>query len=108
MTDWRRYETGYTERYMGSPQDNPDGYDASSTLPFVPNLKGHLLLVHGTDDETVVFGHAAAFLDAAIDAGRFVDLMAYPMQQHRFRGGDREHFYRLMTRYFAEHLPVRN
>lgn len=105
VTDWRGYETGYTERYMDTPEENADGYDASSVLPLVGNLKGRLLLVHGTDDKTVMWSHAMAFLDRAIDEGVLVDFMAYPMSQHGLRGDARKHFVRLMTRYFFDHLP---
>ena len=105
VTDWRRYETGYGERYMDTPEENRDGYEAASVLPLVGNLKGRLLLVHGTDDKTVMWSNAVAFLDRAIDEGVLVDFMAYPMAQHGLRGKDRQHFYRLMTRHFREHLP---
>jgi dipeptidyl aminopeptidase/acylaminoacyl peptidase len=106
VTDWRRYETGYGERYMDTPAENADGYEASSVLPLVGRLKGRLLLVHGTDDRTVMWSHATALLERAVDEGVLVDFMAYPMQQHGLRGKARGHFLRLMTRYFAEHLPA--
>lgn len=106
VTDWARYETGYGERYMDTPQENPEGYEASSVLPLAGRLKGQLLLVHGTDDKTVMFSHSMAFLRAAIDAGKDLDFMAYPMALHGLRGADRAHFQRKMTAFFAEHLPV--
>ncbi|MGA1605994.1 MAG: prolyl oligopeptidase family serine peptidase [Planctomycetota bacterium] len=106
VTDWARYETGYGERYMDTPSENPDGYEASSVLPLAERLTGKLLLVHGTDDKTVMFSHSMAFLRAAIDAGKDLDFMAYPMALHGLRGTDRAHFQRKMTAFFAANLPV--
>ncbi len=107
VTDWAQYETGYTERYMDTPAENPDGYLESSCLPLAGRLKGRLLLVHGTDDRTVMFSHAMAFLDACIEAGTLIDYMVYPMQKHGIRGTDQKHLYRTMTRYLNDHLRSR-
>ncbi len=106
VTDWRRYETGYGERYMDTPEENPDGYEASSVLPLVDRLKGDLLLVQGTDDKTVMFSNSIAFLNACVEKGVQLRYMAYPMQQHGLRGKSRAHFYRMLTAFFREHLPV--
>ncbi len=104
VTDWAQYETGYTERYMDTPAENPEGYADSSMLPRAAALKGRLLIVHGTDDKTVMWSHSLAFVDRCIDAGVLIDYMPYPMQKHGLRGKDRLHLYRLMTRFFGEHL----
>lgn len=104
VTTWEQYETGYTERYLDTPAENPEGYAAASALPLVGKLAGRLLLVHGSDDHTVVLSHAVAFLDAAVEAGAMVDHMLYPMQQHGLVGSDRRHLYRLMARYLTDHL----
>jgi len=104
VTDWAQYETGYTERYMDTPAQNPDGYRSSSVLPRADQLDGRLLLVHGTDDKTVMFSHSMRFLRACIDAGELIDFMAYPMQKHGLRGRDRTHLYRTMTRFLTERL----
>ncbi|MGE0145677.1 MAG: prolyl oligopeptidase family serine peptidase [Planctomycetota bacterium] len=106
VTDWTQYETGYTERYMDTPTENPDGYASAAVLPYVDRLAGRLLLVHGTNDQTVMWSHAMRFLGAAIAADKLVDFMAYPMDLHGLRGASRVHFQRLMTRYFEEHLPA--
>lgn len=106
VTDWRGYETGYTERFMDTPQENPQGYDRSSVLPFVDRLRGRLLLVQGSDDRTVMLGHAMAFLDRAVETGVLVDSLIYPMQQHGFVGKSHTHLFRLLSRYLAEHLPA--
>lgn len=100
VVDWAMYETGYTERYMDTPGENGDGYRASSCLPLVEKLAGRLLVVHGTDDRTVVWSHTLQFLDRCIDAGKTVDYFVYPNQTHRLVGGDRVHFQRLLK----EHL----
>ena len=104
VTDWAQYETGYTERYMDTPQENPEGYAAASPIARAGDLQGRLLLIHGTDDKTVMFSHSMRFLRACIDGGVLVDFMAYPMQKHGIRGGDRVHLYRTMTRFLVEQL----
>ncbi len=106
VTDWAQYETGYTERYMDTPAENPDGYANASVIDRAADLHGRLLLVHGTDDKTVMWSHPMRFLDACIEHDVLVDFMAYPMAQHGLRGADRRHFYRLMTRFFDEQLQL--
>lgn len=104
VTDWRMYETGYTERYMDTPAENEAGYEASSCLPLAGQLQRPLLVVQGTDDETVMWSHTLAFVDRCIDAGTFVDYLPYPMQKHGFRGADRAHFLRYLKLYLDRHL----
>lgn len=104
VTDWASYETGYTERYMDTPQQNPKGYQDTSVLPLAKNLKGRLLIIHGTDDKTVMWSHSLAFVDRCIDEGVLVDYMPYPMQKHGIGGKDRRHLYRLLTRFFVDQL----
>ncbi len=104
VTDWALYETGYTERYMDTPQENPDGYRAASCPPLAGRLKAELLLVHPSDDRTVLFAHSLRFLDACIDAGTYPRFFTYPMQQHGLRGADRSHFLRLLKRFLDERL----
>ena len=104
VTDWAQYETGYTERYMDTPVENPRGYAESSCVARAAALRGRLLVVQGPDDRTVMLSHTIAFVDACIDAGVLLDYLPYPMQQHGVRGTDRRHLLRTMTRFFAEHL----
>ncbi|HEY4877557.1 MAG TPA: S9 family peptidase, partial [Candidatus Acidoferrales bacterium] len=79
VTDWKFYDTIYTERYMGTPQNNPEGYKASAPLNQAENLKGKLMLVHGTGDDNVHFANSVALLNALIDSGRYPDqLMVFP------------------------------
>ncbi len=96
VTEWAMYETGYTERYMDTPGENTDGYAQSSCLPLAEKLDARLLLVHGTDDRTVMWSHSLQFADRCIDAGKLIDTMSYPNQTHRLVGKDRVHFQRLL------------
>jgi len=104
VTDWGLYETGYTERYMDLPAENPDGYQVSSCLPYAGQLQRPLLLVHGTDDHTVVWAHTLQFVDRCIDAGKQLDYFPYPMQQHGLVGRDRAHFLNLLHDWLGRHL----
>jgi dipeptidyl-peptidase-4 len=88
VTDWKLYDTIYTERYMGKPQDNADGYKNSSPVNQAENLKGKLMLVHGTGDDNVHFANSVELLNALIDSGQFPDqLMVFPGRGHGI--GDR-------------------
>jgi dipeptidyl-peptidase-4 len=107
VTDWRQYETGYTERYMDTPKENPRGYASASVIPVAKKLTGRLLVIHGTDDKTVMWSHSLAFVDKCIESGVLVDYMPYPMQKHGIRGRDRLHLYKLLTRFFDDHLKTR-
>ncbi|HEX6810224.1 MAG TPA: DPP IV N-terminal domain-containing protein [Planctomycetota bacterium] len=104
VTDWAMYETGYTERYMDSPSENAAGYRGSSCLPLVERLERPLLLVHGTDDRTVMWVHTLAFVDRCIEAGKQIDYFPYPTQQHGLRGKDRAHFLQRMHGFLARQL----
>jgi dipeptidyl-peptidase-4 len=104
VTDWAQYETGYTERYMDTPAENPRGYQQASLAPLAKDLRGRLLIIHGTNDQTVMWSHSLALVDAFVKAEQLVDYMPYPMQKHGIRGPGRPHLYRLLTRYFQDHL----
>ncbi|MEO0478495.1 MAG: prolyl oligopeptidase family serine peptidase [Planctomycetota bacterium] len=106
VTDWRQYETGYTERYMDTPQENPDGYEGSAVATYLDGLADPLLLVHGTDDATVLFSHSMSLLDRAIQTDTEIEFMAYPGEAHGLRGKARRHFVAKMIRFFREHLPA--
>ena len=95
VTDWKYYETMYGERYMDTPLENQKGFDEASTLNYVKNLKGKLLLIHGTSDDVVVMQHNYALLKKFIEAEKQVDFFAYPMHKHNVTGKDRVH---LMTK----------
>ena len=104
VTDWARYEIMYGERYMDSPQDNPEGYKETNLSLRAGNLKGRLLLIHGTIDPTVVWQHTQLFVEACVKAGTYPDYMIYPEHKHNVLGVDRVHLNYTMARYFMDHL----
>lgn len=104
VIDWSYYEVMYTERYMDTPQENPEGYKESRTIEYVDNLKGKLLLIHGTQDPTVVWQHSIQFLKACVDKKKQVDYFVYPGHEHNVLGKDREHLYQKVTDYFMQNL----
>jgi dipeptidyl-peptidase-4 len=104
VTDWSYYEVMYTERYMDTPQENPQGYAATDLTKQVDKLKGKLLLIHGLQDHTVVQQHSVRFVRAAIDKNIQVDYMIYPGFEHNVRGKERAHLYQKVTDYFMEYL----
>jgi dipeptidyl-peptidase-4 len=85
--EWTGYDTAYTERYLGLPSENPDGYGLSSALTHVAAVTGALLLIHGTADENVHLRHSERLIQAFHDAGREIELVRLPEQRHRTRGG---------------------
>jgi dipeptidyl-peptidase-4 len=82
VTSWDGYDTGYSERYMGTPTSNPEGYRASSVITHVDRLRGKLLLIHGLLDENVHFRHSARLMQALIDKQAPFDVMLYPNERH--------------------------
>jgi dipeptidyl-peptidase 4 len=88
VTSWDGYDTFYTERYMGTPQSNPQGYERSSVMPYVQNLRGQLLLVHGLIDENVHFRHTARLINALIKARKPYSLLLFPDERHMPRSED--------------------
>ena len=95
VTDWKYYEVMYGERYMDTPAENQKGFDEASTLNYVNNLKGKLLLIHGTNDDTVVMQQNFALIKKFVEAQKQIDFFAYPMHKHNVLGKDRVH---LMTK----------
>jgi dipeptidyl-peptidase-4 len=85
VTDWKLYDSIYTERYMGTPDGNPGGYETSSPLRNAGDLKADLLLVHGAADDNVHLANTLAFVDALIKAGRPYALLLHPRQLHGFQ-----------------------
>ena len=104
VIDWSMYEVMYTERYMDSPQQNPEGYNRANLLSKVENLKGKLLLIHGAQDDVVVWQHSINFLKAAVDKGVQLDYFVYPGHAHNVIGKDRVHLMEKVTEYFDAHL----
>lgn len=104
VIDWKMYEIMYTERYMDSPQNNPEGYKQANLLDKVQNLKGKLLMIHGAQDNVVVWQHSVKFLKAAVDNGVQLDYFVYPGHEHNVLGKDRVHLMQKITDYFDEYL----
>lgn len=104
VIDWKYYEVMYGERYMDTPQANPEGYANASLLGKAGNLKGRLLVIHGGNDPVCVPQHTYAFLRACIDAGTHPDLFIYPGDGHNMMGTDRVHLHEHISRYFDDHL----
>jgi dipeptidyl-peptidase-4 len=105
VTHWRGYDTFYTERYMGLPADNPEGYEGSSVLHHVKGMRGKLLLVHGLIDENVLFRHTARLINALIAARKPYDLLLFPDERHSPRSlGDRVFMEEQVRDYFLENL----
>jgi dipeptidyl-peptidase-4 len=104
VMDWSMYEVMYTERYMDTPDDNPIGYANSQLFSKVGNLKGKLLLIHGADDDVVVWQHSINFIKKGVDEGVQVDYAVYPGHPHNVRGKDRVHLMQKITDYFDLYL----
>jgi dipeptidyl-peptidase-4 len=104
VIDWKYYEVMYGERYMDRPQENPDGYSTTSLLPMAKNLQGHLLIIHGTMDPTVVWQNSLMFIKACVKAGKQVDYFVYPDHEHNVRGYDRLHLETKIFNYFQDYL----
>ena len=104
VIDWRFYEVMYGERYMDTPQTNPEGYANTSLLNKAGNLKGRLMIIYGGNDNTCVPQHTLSFMRACIDAGTYPDLFVYPGDGHNMFGTDRIHLHEVITRYFEDHL----
>ena len=104
-TDFRLYDTAYTERFMGKPQENKSGYDSTNVLSWVYRMKGSILIMHGTNDDNVHSQHTSKFVNTALSLGKDVDWYSYPSRNHGiYGGGSRKHLYQKMIDYFEENL----
>jgi dipeptidyl-peptidase 4 len=105
VTNWRFYDTVYTERFMRTPQENPSGYDDNSPINFADQLEGKLLLVHGMGDDNVHFQNSVDFTEALVQANKQFDMQFYPNKNHGIYGGNTTyHLYNRMTNYILENL----
>lgn len=104
VCDWKYYEVMYGERYMDTPEQNPDGYKTSSLIEQASKLKGKLLIIHGGIDNTVVWQQSQMFLKACIDNKKQLDYFIYPTHEHNVGGIDRAHLFRKISEYFDENL----
>lgn len=105
VTDWRYYDTIYTERYMGTPQQNPAAYRESSVVARAAALGGRLLLLHGTADDNVHLANSVALVQAFVRSGKQVDFMVYPRKAHGISGiPQQRHLFNHMLEYWQAHL----
>lgn len=105
VTSWRFYDTIYTERFMRTPQENPDGYDDNSPINHVEKLKGSFLLIHGTADDNVHLQNSIEMIDKMVEANKYFDLLIYPNRSHGISGGNYSyHMYTSMTNFILKNL----
>lgn len=104
VCDWKWYEVMYGERYMDTPQENPEGYKKTSVVENASKLEGKLLVIHGAQDDVVVMQHSMEFINACIKNGKQVDYFLYPDHKHNVRGKDRVHLNQKIADYFDLHL----
>ncbi|MBK9448088.1 MAG: DPP IV N-terminal domain-containing protein [Bacteroidetes bacterium] len=102
VIDWGMYEIMYTERYMDTPQTNKEGYDKSLVTKYIKDLKGKLMLIHGTSDDVVVWQHSLDFVEKSVTNGVQMDYFVYPSHAHNVRGKDRAHLMRKVLDYLME------
>jgi dipeptidyl-peptidase-4 len=104
VIDWSYYEIMYGERYNDSPQENKEGYDKNNLLNHVTNLKGKLLMIHGAQDNVVVWQHSIMYQKKAVDKGVQLDYYVYPGHEHNVLGKDRAHLMEKIINYFIDNL----
>ena len=104
VIDWKWYEIMYGERYMDTPQENPEGYEANSLLNKAQNLEGRLLVIQGAEDNTVVPQHSTEFIERCINNFKQVDYFMYPHHEHNVLGRERLHLYQKMFQYYETFL----
>ena len=104
VIDWKWYEVMYGERYMDTPESNPEGYEKASLLNRAKDLKGRLLVITGMNDNTVVPQHCLMFLNKCAEVGTYPDFFAYPGEGHNMMGHKSVHLHEMITRYFEDFL----
>ena len=104
VIDWGYYEVMYGERYMDTPESNPEGFKECNLKNLAGQLKGHLLIIHDDHDDTCVPQHTLSFMKACVDARTYPDLFIYPCHKHNVSGRDRVHLHEKISRYFERNL----
>lgn len=104
VIDWGLYEIMYTERYMDTPEENPEGYKQANLIQHIDNLKGRLMLIHGAQDDVVLWQHSLLYLEECIKKGKQVDYFVYPHHPHNVGGKDRIHLMEKVSQYFFDFL----
>lgn len=96
VLDWRMYEIMYTERYMDTPQENPEGYQKNTLYNYLDNLNGRLLMIHGTSDNVVLWQHSMKYVQQCVKKGKQLDYFIYPEHEHNVTGPDRAHLFEMI------------
>ena len=104
VIDWKFYEIMYTERYMDKPNENKDGYNESNLMNYIDQLRGKLLMIHGGQDDVVLWQHSLNYLRKAIQRGVQLDYFVYPHHAHNVVGKERVHLYEKISNYFFTNL----
>ena len=104
VTNWRNYDTIYTERYLGLPSENTEGYRASSVVESADKLNSKLLIVHNIEDDNVLFQNTLQMADALERAAKLFDMEVYPQKSHGVGGPFRQHLLETMTTFFETNL----
>src|SRR5690606_35890688 len=105
VINWELYEIMYTERYMDTPEENPEGYKNANLLNFAHALQDKLLMIHGCDDDVVLWQHSLLYCKMAVDLrNTYLDYFVYPGHPHNVRGKDRVHLMQKITEYLMENL----
>ncbi len=105
VTDWRQYDTIYTERYMGTPQENPEGYRDSSPVNFAAGLQGKLLIAHATGDDNVHFANTVELAESLVNAQKYAEYQIYAGRGHGISdAAARIHVFNRVTQFFLENL----
>jgi dipeptidyl-peptidase-4 len=105
VSHWKFYDTIYTERFMRTPKENPDGYKLGSPLNYVERLEGKFMIIHGTADDNVHFQNSTELIQALVKAGKQFDMAIYPDKKHGISGSmTRFQLYTKITNYILENL----
>jgi dipeptidyl-peptidase-4 len=102
VIDWSWYEVMYTERYMDTPQTNPEGYEKARVMNYTDDLEAKLMLIHGTADDVVVWQHSIKAVEDAVSKGVMLDYFVYPDHLHNVRGKDRVHLMNKVLTYLMD------
>ena len=104
VTNWRNYDTIYTERYLGLPSENAEGYRASSAMEYADKLKGKLLMVHNIEDDNVLFQNSLQMAEALERSGKLFDMVVYPQKSHGVTGESRKQLLEKTTDFLEKNL----
>ncbi|MBL7783591.1 MAG: DPP IV N-terminal domain-containing protein [Saprospiraceae bacterium] len=104
VLDWSMYEIMYTERYMDTPKENPEGYAKSNLFNYIDNLSGRLLMIHGSSDDVVLWQHSLRYIRECVRKGKQIDYFVYPEHLHNVLGPDRVHLFEKIEKFFNENL----